>query len=89
MKLTQHNISTIAVPTGKSDIFVWDDAIPGFALRVYAAGSRQWIFQYRLGSKQRRLSFGSPPAINRPPRKHPKRFCFPANPGQTLHALGI
>jgi Arm domain-containing DNA-binding protein len=67
MKLTKQNIATIKPPSDKTDktgIFIWDDDIPGFGLRIHAAGSRQWCFQYRLGGKQRRISFGRYPAIS-------------------------
>src|SRR5262249_5942933 len=37
---------------------------PGFGLRFRAAGARTWVFQYKLGAKQRRLSFGAFPAIS-------------------------
>ncbi len=64
MKLTQHNIAKIALPHGKSEIIQFDSSVPGFGLRIRAGGSRQWIFQYRIGSKQRRLTLGSATAIN-------------------------
>jgi len=54
MKLTKVNIAKVAVPSGKTEIIAFDDDVPGFGLRVRAGGSRQWIFQYRQGSKQRR-----------------------------------
>jgi integrase len=59
MKLTKTNIAGIEVPPGKTETIVFDDDVSGFGLRVRAGGSRNWIFQYRLGGKQRRISFGS------------------------------
>jgi integrase len=64
MKLTKVNIAKVAVPSGKTEIIAFDDDVPGFGLRVRAGGSRQWIFQYRLGSKQRRISLGKVSAIS-------------------------
>lgn len=58
MKLNKTTAMQIEVPRGKSEIVVFDDDIPGFGLRVRTGGSRIWIFQYRVGRKQRRLSFG-------------------------------
>lgn len=52
------------MPPGKSEIIVFDDDIPLFGFRVRAGGSRTWIFQYRQGGKQRRMSLGSATAIN-------------------------
>ena len=63
MRFTKINIAKVAVPSGKSEIIEFDDDVPGFGLRVRAGGSATWIFQYRQGSKQRRLSLGSASAI--------------------------
>src|SRR5450631_1913990 len=59
MKLTAKGVRALAVPAGKTDHLVWDDEIPGFGLRLRAGGSRNWVFQYALGDKQRRLSLGA------------------------------
>jgi integrase len=59
MKLTVKNARTLQLPAGKQDHIVWDDDIPGFGLRLRAGGSRNWVFQYALGDKQRRLSLGA------------------------------
>jgi integrase len=59
MKLNKSALSSIEIPSGKSEVICFDDGVPGFGLRVRAGGSRNWIFQYRQGGKQRRLSFGS------------------------------
>jgi integrase len=64
MKLTKVNLSKIAVPPGKAEIIEFDDGVPGFGLRIRVGGSATWIFQYRQGSKQRRLSLGSASAIS-------------------------
>ena len=63
MKLTKVNVFKIAVPSGKSEIIAFDDDVPGFGLRIRAGGSTTWIFQYRQGNKQRRLSLGAASAI--------------------------
>ena len=63
MKLTKVNVAKITVPPGKTEMIEFDDDIPGWGLRVRVGGSRNWIFQYRQGSKQRRLSLGSAAAI--------------------------
>jgi len=64
MKLTKVNIAKVAVPIGKSDVIKFDDDIPGFGLRVHAGGSATWIFQFRIGTKQRRMKLGSAKAIS-------------------------
>ena len=59
MKLTAKKIRELELPAGKTDHLFWDDDIPGLGLRVRAGGSRNWVFQYALGDKQRRLSLGT------------------------------
>src|ERR1700745_1573646 len=59
MKLTAKGIRGLKLSGGKTDQLFWDDDIPGFGLRLRAGGSRNWVFQYALGEKQRRLSLGA------------------------------
>jgi len=35
-----------------------DDDVPGFGLRLREGGSRSFVFQYKLGAKQRRIALG-------------------------------
>src|SRR5271154_1024172 len=37
--------------------------IPGFGLRIREGGSRSWVFQYKIGGKQRRMVLGRATAI--------------------------
>jgi integrase len=64
MKLTTQKISQLAPPPGKGDALFWDDAIPGFGVRARASGRRLWIFQYRLGLRQRRMTIGLVSAVS-------------------------
>jgi Arm DNA-binding domain len=59
MKLNKATAAQIKVPRGKNEAVVFDEDIPGFGLRVRVGGSRTWIFRYRVGQKQRVVSFGS------------------------------
>ena len=59
MKLTKSAVAALKLPPGKAEAITLDDDIPGFGVRLRAGGSRTWIFQYRQGRKQRRLSFGA------------------------------
>jgi Arm DNA-binding domain/Phage integrase central domain len=63
MKLTPQVLTALTLPPGKADALFFDGEVPGLALRLRAGGTKGWIFQYRLGSKQRRLSLGSASAI--------------------------
>jgi integrase len=59
VKLTQAKIEGIELPSGKSEAIVFDDDLPGFGLRLREGGSKNWIVQYALGAKQRRMTLGS------------------------------
>jgi integrase len=63
MKLTAASIARLQLPAGKLDHIEFDDDIPGFGIRLRDGGSRTWIFQYKLGTKQRRLVLGKVSAI--------------------------
>ncbi len=60
--LTEAAIAGLA-PPAKGRIEVFDALVPGFGIRVSAAGRRSWIVMYRLGSRQRRATLGSHPAL--------------------------
>jgi integrase len=47
-----------AIKPAKSEVFVWDDAVPGFGLRVFPSGRRSYFVQYRAKGRTRRLSLG-------------------------------
>ena len=63
MKFNKTNVAQITLPAGKSDYTFFDDDIPQFGLRVRAGGSKNWVFQYRVGSKQRRITFATVSAM--------------------------
>ncbi len=58
MKLTATTVRTQTLPGGKSEAIFFDDDVPGFGLRLRERGSRTFVFQYKLGSKQRRMTLG-------------------------------
>src|SRR5271156_3117744 len=59
MRLTKANVAKLSLPEGKSELLVFDEALAGFGIRLRYGGKRTWIAQYRVGSKQRRMSLGS------------------------------
>jgi integrase len=63
VKLTQPIVNGLTLPSGKTDAIFFDDDVPGFGLRLRAGGKRSWIFQYQIGTKQRRMSLGTVPAL--------------------------
>jgi integrase len=48
----------LKLSAGKRDEIIFDDEIPGFGLRLREGGSRTFVFQYKLGAKQRRMALG-------------------------------
>jgi integrase len=59
MRLTIKSADDLKLPVGKNDHIVFDDDITGFGIRLRESGSRTWIYQYRIGSKQRRMVLGA------------------------------
>ena len=57
MRLSTRNVTTIRAPEGVPDFIAFDDEVPGFGLRIRGAG-RNFLFQYRHGRQQRRMSLG-------------------------------
>jgi integrase len=64
MRLTKANIESLALPVGVNDRIVFDAALPGFGLRLRDGGKRTWIVQYRVGTKQRRVTLGTVETLN-------------------------
>jgi integrase len=63
MRLLIKTVADLKIPAGKSDHIVFDDDITGFGIRLREGGSRTWIYQYRIGSKQRRMVLGSAKSV--------------------------
>lgn len=42
-----------------NDVFLWDDEVPGFGLRVFTTGRRSYLIQYRVGQRTRRCTIGT------------------------------
>ena len=59
MRFTKPTIAKLALPPGKNDLIVFDEALPNFGIRLRGGGKRTWIVQYRTGTRQRRLTLGS------------------------------
>ena len=59
MKLTVATLQKLKLPLGAADKIFFDDGLSGFGLRVRDGGKRTWIAQYRVGTKQRRVTLGT------------------------------
>jgi integrase len=64
MKLTRANIGKLTLPAGKTEALFWDDDVHGFGLRVREGGSRVLIFQYKIGSRTRKITLGHCSALD-------------------------
>jgi len=61
VKLTKREIDTLACPPGRKDLIVFDDALPGFGLRVTKDGAKVFLLQFQPGGRtgpRRRLVLG-------------------------------
>ncbi|MCX5581201.1 site-specific integrase [Kaistia terrae] len=58
MRLTKRVIDDLAVSPGEREIFLWDDAVTGYGVRVSPTGRKVLLVRYRIGSRQRFLSLG-------------------------------
>lgn len=58
MKLNQTMLAGLAPPNGQSEALIFDDDVPGLGLRIRASGNRTWIYQYKIGRQNRRVTLG-------------------------------
>src|SRR5262245_32776790 len=63
MKLTVGRVSALRLPPGKTDHIAFDDDVPGFGIRLRDGGSRSFVFQYKVGDRQRRMNLGAVSAV--------------------------
>jgi integrase len=64
MRLNAPTVAKLTIPAGRAEVIYFDDALPGFGVRMRAGGKRTWIVQFRVGQKQRRITLGTVDAIS-------------------------
>jgi integrase len=68
MNLNARTVAALRMPTGKTDVIYFDDALPGFGYRLRAgAGNkvlRSWVAQYRRTGGSRRVLLGNAAALS-------------------------
>jgi integrase len=57
VRLTKRVVEAAAASV--KDVFLWDDEISGFGVRVFTSGKRSYLIQYRVGNRTRRKTIGS------------------------------
>jgi integrase len=63
-KLTNKHVASVPVPE-RGEAIYRDDALTGFALRVWASGKRKFIYEYKRQGRKRRVTLGAfPDALN-------------------------
>jgi integrase len=58
MLLTSKTVAGLQLAEGEKDRIIFDDACPGFGIRLREGGSRKWVIQYKLGGRTNRLALG-------------------------------
>jgi integrase len=66
MKLTTATVQKLKLSAGAADKIFFDDGLSGFGLRLRDGGKRTWIAQYRVGTKQRRVTLGTVENLDAP-----------------------
>ncbi len=51
-------------PPAKGQVDMFDMGYPGFALRLSYGGAKSWVYFYRMGDRQRRLTLGHYPSTS-------------------------
>jgi integrase len=59
MEFTAATIKDLTLPDGVKDKTFWDDDLGGFGLRLREGGSANFIVQYDIGGKTRRVTLGA------------------------------
>ena len=82
-RLTDRGITALK-PSDKSTI-IFDSEVAGLAVRIYPSGKKSFIFDWRHLGRQRRITFGSPPAwtIGKA-RLHASKLRLKADTGESI-----
>lgn len=57
-RFTEDDIADLACEPGKKDRLVFDDAVPGLAIRISASGKKTFLAQYTIAGEKRRVPIG-------------------------------
>jgi len=62
MRFTRQAVADLTIPEGKPYQIVWDEALPGFGVRINPT-NKVWVVQYRAAGKSRRETIGRVDAV--------------------------
>jgi integrase len=86
MKLSQKIVDRLQSPAGKADAIIFDDDVPGLGVRFQGRTPR-WIVQYRVNSRNRRVTLGPVKAIElKEARKYAGKILADARDGKDTQA---
>src|SRR5215218_3231272 len=57
MRFTQQSVSALSLPSGKPYHIEWDEALPGFGVRINPT-NKVWVVQYRVAGRSKRQTIG-------------------------------
>lgn len=57
MRFNRQSVAALVLPAGKPYVIHWDEALPGFGVRINPTG-KVWVVQYRVSGKSRRETIG-------------------------------
>jgi integrase len=57
-RISKRSVDSLACPTGKDRIFLWDDSIAGFGVVAFPSGRKVYVCQYRRDGVSRRVAIG-------------------------------
>ena len=57
-RLTEDLIAGLCCPAGQKDRLVFDDDLPGLGLRIAAGGQKNFLAQYTIAGRKRRVPIG-------------------------------
>lgn len=59
ISFTAGRVADFVCPEGRAQVFLWDEKVPGLALRATQGGAKSYIFQGRLHGQTVRLTIGN------------------------------
>jgi integrase len=63
VRLTDKALAVLTLPKGKREAIFFDDDLAGFGVRLREGGAARWIYQYKIGAQNRRITLGSTTAL--------------------------